>query len=191
MRETRTSNFWRIVARVLLSYLRMPQFWFWSPVIVGVAVFVSSPWPLKLILEGAPADAPLLHEQLIISICFLCVACAHFSTFVTGHTARLLALPHNHVVPGIRGPVLSIAVVLTLLGIVLPVMFWPRPLSLTGERLFPLWAGAVVAVVAAGFAWVQIWPIGTHTGLLPPLVGTVPWLAMTHDGVRRAFVDMY
>lgn len=191
MRDTRTPDFWRIIARVLLSFVRPAQFWLWSPIIVGVAVFVSSPWPLKLILEGAPADASLLHEQLVISICFLGVTCAHFSAFVTGHAARLLALPHNHVTPGIRGPVTGVAVALTLLGILLPVLFWPRPLSMTGERLFPLYAGAVVAVVAAEFAWIQVWPSMMHLGLLPALVGTVPWLVLTHDAARRTFVEMY
>jgi hypothetical protein len=30
-----------------------------------------------------------------------------------------------------------------------------------------------------------------HLGLLPSLVGTVPSLALTHDGARRTFVEMY
>jgi hypothetical protein len=191
MRDIGAPIVWRIVARVLLSFARPAQFWLWSPIIVGVAVFISSPWPLKLILGDAPADAALLHEQLVISICFLCAACVQFSTFVTGHMARLLALPHNHVTPGIRGPVMGVAVVLTLLGIVLPVLFWPRPLSMSGEPLFPLYAGAVVAVVAAEFASIQVWPSLSHLGLLPALVGTTPWLALTHDAARRTFVEMY
>jgi len=127
MRNAGAPNLWRIVARVLVSYMRMPQFWFWSPIVVVVAVFISSSWPLRLILEGAPADEDLLHNQLVISVLFLCGLCAFFSAFVTGHMARLLALPHNHVVPNIRGPVMGVTVVLTLLGIFLPVIFWPRP----------------------------------------------------------------
>jgi hypothetical protein len=191
MRDSRSLNFWHIVARVLFSYLRLPQFWFWSPVVVSVAAFISSSWPLRLILEGAPPDKELLHGQLETSVVLLSVTCVHFATFITGHTARLLALPHNHVVPGVRGPVLGVAIVMTLLGIVLPVVFWSRPELVASARFFPLWAGAVAAVIAAEFAWVQVWPSLMHLGVLPSLIATLPWLALTQPAGRRAFVEMY
>jgi hypothetical protein len=191
MRDTSAPNFWRIIGRVLLSYARMPQFWFWSPIVIGVAVFISSSWPLRLILEGARPDENLLHGQLVTSVLFLCVLCAYFSAFVTGHMARLLALPHNHVVPGVRGPVIGVAMVLTLLSICLPVICWSRPEQVASVRLFPLYAGAVAAVTAAEFAWIQVWPSLMHLGVLPSLVGMLPWLALTRFEVRRAFVEMY
>src|SRR5439155_10216948 len=102
----------------------------WSPLVIGVAAFVSSSRPLALLLKGSRPDAILLHDQLVISVIFLCAVCAHFSGFVTGHAARLIALPQNHVVPRLRGPAVGVAVGLTFLGIFLPTLFWPRPLLL-------------------------------------------------------------
>ena len=190
MRDATSPHYPRIYSRILLTYARRPGFWVWTPVILAMSLFVSSPLAVNLLLKGTRPDADLLAEQLVISAVFLTLVCVHFSTFVAGHAAKLLDLPHNHTVPHLRGPALIVAIALTLLGVLLPPLLWPRPLLLTGGRSTSLCAGAIAAVVAAEFAWMQCWPKLMHLGLLPTLAGGLPWLAFMRPDVRRIFFEM-
>jgi hypothetical protein len=85
--------------------------------------------------------------------------------------------------------VLAVAVALSLLGVFLPTLLWPRPLFLTGGRTSALCAGAIAAVVAAEFAWIQCWPKLMHLGLAT-LTGVLPWLAFMLPAVRRRAFEM-
>src|SRR5258706_6836171 len=190
MRDTSQPSLGRIYASILLTYLRRPWPWIWSPVIVGGLALGSSSIPTDFLLKGAPPTLQTMYDHLVISTLFLSVACAHFAGFIADQTSRLLAVPHGFLTPRLRGPAIVIAIGLTLPAIILPVVFWPHPMLPAARDHFPLYAGAIAAVVAAELSWMQILPSLVHLGPTAFVAGSLAWAAFTFSGVRHAFVQM-
>jgi hypothetical protein len=190
MPDTLQPSVGRIYASILLTYVRRPWPWFWSLLIVGVAALGSSSVPTDFLLKGATPTLEMMYDNLVISTLFLSVGCAYFAAFIADQTSRLLAVPHGFLTPRLRGPAIVIAILFTCLAIILPLTFWPHPMLPAAREHFPLYAGAIAAVVAAELSWMQIVPSLVHLGPTAVVAGLLPWAAFTLSGVRHAFVQM-
>ncbi|MDB5321470.1 MAG: hypothetical protein JWN40_3101 [Phycisphaerales bacterium] len=190
MRDPRQPSLGGIYASILLTYLRRPWPWFWSLLIVGGLALGSSSVPTNFLLKGATPTLEMMYDNLVISTLFLSVACAHAAAFSADQTSRLLAVPHGFLTPRLRGPAIVIAILFTLLAIILPLVFWPHPMLPAARHHFPLYAGAIAAVVAAELSWMQIVPSLVHLGPAAFVAGLLPWVAFILPSVRHAFVQM-
>src|SRR4051812_35482232 len=107
-RRPRNSSAVRRCGAVIASYLRRPWFWAW-PVCVAAGLGWLA-WYVNRNNVIAGPNAPQ-HDGLVFSGLLLAWAAGMLSTIVTGHAVQLLAAPRAHLVPRLRGAVLSVTVV--------------------------------------------------------------------------------